>query len=92
MVAGRVARIDNLQGDCGAACDAVVVCIEAAGGQLVATATGASTIRLAATTYTALEELLIDGAIVDAGAAGPFPRILSAVTSAAHPAVVLFGS
>lgn len=37
-----------------------------------------------------MEELLVHGAVVDAGTIGPFPGILAAVASRAHPAVVLW--
>lgn len=89
MVANRVTRIDNLQRDCGAACDTIVVRIEATCGELVAATTCASTIRLTSAIQSALKELLVDGAVIDARAAGPFPGVLSAVTGAAHPAIIL---
>ena len=83
------ARIDNLQRDGRTARDAIVIGVEAARGELVAATAGASTIRLADAVEAALEEFLVDGAVVDAGAAGPLPCILAAVAGAALEAVVL---
>ena len=83
-------RIDNLQRDGGPARDAIVVGIEAASGELVAATAGAAAIRLADAVEGALEEFLVDGAVVDAGAAGPLPGILAAVAGAALEAVVLW--
>ena len=92
MVASKVARIDNLQSDCRTTCDAIVIGIEAACGELIAATASASTIGLAAAIYAALKELLVDCTIIDAVIAGPFPGIISAVTSTAHPAIVLWQS
>ncbi len=89
MVASGVTRINDLQGDCGTASDTIIIGIEAACGELVAATASATAIRLAAAVYVALEELLVDGAVVDTRAACPLPRILSAITSAAHPSIVL---
>lgn len=89
MVSRRIAGIDNLQRDHGTASDAIVVGIEAACKELIAATAGLSTVRLATAVDLALEELLVDGAVIDARAAAPFPRILSTVTGAAHPAIVL---
>ena len=50
---------------------------------------GASTIRLPRAIQATLEELLIDGTVVDARASRPLPSVLPAVTSAALPAIVL---
>ena len=47
VVAVVVARIDNLQRDCGTAGDAIVVGVEAARGELVAATAGAAAVRLA---------------------------------------------
>ena len=89
MIAIREARIDDLQGDGRAARDAIIVGIEAARGELVAGAAGAPAVWLASAVQGALEKLLVDGAIVHAGATRPFPIILAAITGAALKAVVL---
>ena len=89
MVASRVTRINDLQGDCGTTSDTIIIGIEAACGELVAATASATAIRLAAAVYAALEEFLVDGAVVDTRAAGPFPRILSTITGTAHPSIVL---
>ena len=89
MVTIRIACIDNLQGDCGTACNSIVIGIEAACGELIAASAGAPTVRLAGTIYAALEELLIDGAVINPRATRPLPVILAAVTCAALKAIVL---
>lgn len=73
MVASRIACIDYLQGDRRAACDTTIIRVEPACGELIANTASASTIRLAGAVYAALEELLVDRAVVDARTAGPFP-------------------
>ncbi len=90
MVSIRIARIDNLQGDGRTACDTIIVGIEAACGELIAAAAGATTIRLAGAIEAALEELLVHGAVVDARATRPLPSILAAVASTALKAVILW--
>ena len=89
MIAVRKARVDNLQRDRGPAARAVIVRVEAAGRELVAGAAGAAAVGLAGAVEGALEEFLVDGAVVDAGAAGPLPGVLAAVAGAALEAVVL---
>ncbi len=86
----RIARIDNLQGDGRTAPDTIVVSIEAACRELKAAAAGAPTVRLASAVDAALEELLVDGAVVDARATRPLPSILAAVASTALKAVILW--
>ena len=90
MIAIGIASVDNLQRDCRTASDAVVIGIEAACGELIAATAGASTIRLTRTVKSALEKLLIDGAVIDASAPGPLPGILPAVTGATLEAIVLW--
>ena len=89
MIPIIITRIDNLQRDGRTARDAIVVGIEAAGGELVAATAGAAAVRLANAVELALEEFLVDGAVVDAGAAGPLPGVLATVAGAALEAVVL---
>lgn len=89
MVTIIITSIDNLQRNRRPASDAVIIGIEAAGRQLIALTAGASTIRLSRTIQAALEELLIDGAVIDARASRPLPGVLPAVTSAALKSIVL---
>lgn len=73
MVAGGVARVDNLHRDGGAGGYAVVVRVRAAGGEFVALAAGGAAVWLAGGVEVAAEELLVHGGVVEAGAAGPLP-------------------
>ena len=86
---GAITSVDDLQRHGGPASDAVVVGVEAARRQLKALTAGASAIRLPRAVEATLEELLVDRAVVDAGAARPLPIVLPAVTGAALPAVEL---
>ena len=89
MVSIIITSIDNLQRNRRTASDAIVIGVEATRRQLVALSAGASTIRLPRAIQAALEELLVDGAVIDSGASRPLPCVLAAVTSAALPAIVL---
>ena len=89
MVTIIIASIDNLQRDRRTARDTIIVGIEAARRQLKALTACSSTVRLACTIQATLEELLIYGAVVDAGATRPLPGVLTTVTGASLPAIVL---
>ena len=81
--------IHNLQRNRRPAPDAIIIRIEAARRQLIALTAGAPAVRLAGAVQAALEELLVDGAVVDARAARPLPGVFAAVAGAALEAVVL---
>ena len=85
----REARINHLERDSRAAGDAIIIRIEAARGELVADTASVSAIGLAGAVEAALEELLVDGAIIHARATGPLPGVFAAVARAALEAVVL---
>ena len=90
VVAVGKAGIDNLQRHRGPAPDAIVVRVEPARGKLKALAAGASAIRLPRAVEAALEEFLVHGAVVDAGASRPLPGIRAAITSATLVAIELW--
>ena len=90
VISVRVTSVDNLDRDRAPRADAVVVGVEATGGELVALPARGTAIGLAAAVELTFEELLVDGAIVDARAAAPLPGGLAAVAGGAHPAVVLW--
>ena len=91
VIAIREARINHLERDSRAARDAIIIRIEAARGELVADTASVSAIGLAGAVEAALEELLVDGAIIHSRATGPLPRVFAAVARAALEAVVLAG-
>lgn len=92
VIPRRVARVDNLHRDRGPAAHAVVVRVHAGGRELVALPARGPAVGLAGAVECAVEELLVDGGVVEACAAGPLPGGLPAVAGGAHPAVVLWGS
>ena len=73
MVTIRVTCINNLYRDCGTACDAVIVGVEARCGELIAGTAGTSTIWLAGAVQGPVKEFLVDGGVVDTRAAAPLP-------------------
>jgi len=92
MIPVRITRIHNLNRDRAARANAIVIGVETAGAELVALPAGGAAVWLAAGVEGPGEELLVDGAVVDAGGGGPLPGGLAAVAGGAHPAVVLGGS
>ena len=90
MIAIRETSINNLQRNRRSAPGPIIIRIEAAGGKFEAGSAGATAVGLAGGVDGTLEELLVDGAVVDAVAVGvPLPGVLTAVAGATLEAVVL---
>ena len=91
MIARAIARIHHHDRNGTSAPDTSIISVETRGRKLVTgTAGGAAVGGAPAAVELALEELLVHGAVVDAGAGGPLPGGGAAVAGGAHPAVVLW--